>query len=122
MTSKDDILNPTAYADSTGTLGYFAPEQHAYEDKTTYESVFVARQQSWTNIYQIGRVIMSLMNAPAPETLSEAELKKGAVQKYLSTDPDYDDPDGWKDHTWFKPETKEKDAKEVQAVAKSCVR
>ncbi|CAK1356802.1 uncharacterized protein RHO25_009019 [Cercospora beticola] len=122
MTSKDDIFNPTAYADSTGTAGYFAPEQHAYEDKTTYEAVFIARQQSWTNIYQIGRVIMSLMNAPAPETLSEAEIKKGAVQEYLSTDPDYDDPDGWKDHEWFKPETQGRYSKELQNLAKSCVR
>ncbi|PPJ52303.1 hypothetical protein CBER1_09257 [Cercospora berteroae] len=122
MTSKDDILNPTAYADSTGTLGYFAPEQHAYEDKTTYEAVFVARQQSWTNIYQIGRVIMSLMNAPAPEILSADELKKGAVQEYLSTDPLYDDPDGWKDHEWFKPETRGRYSKELQNLVKSCVR
>ena len=81
-TDLDDPINPIAYNLGCGTHGYQAPEMLPFIDGQTGEPVDAFKLLDWTNVWGIGTVMHSLINAiplksvHQPTYLSNSQLEK----------------------------------------------
>nr|POE80018.1 g2-specific protein kinase fin1 [Quercus suber] len=63
-TPPDDVMNPLIYR-SGGTPGFIPPEQTAYIDPRTYQTVYDHKLAAYTNVYGIGLIMNCLMTLEA---------------------------------------------------------
>nr|POF17019.1 l-type lectin-domain containing receptor kinase v.7 [Quercus suber] len=86
-TTPDDVMNPLIFRVG-GTAGFIPPEQMAYIDPITYESVYNTKLGAHSNVYGIGLImncLMSLEPIPIPIPIQRDFL--GDLNDMASQDP-----------------------------------